>query len=261
MQMAPQCLPIEGTTDEPTPKATLRTVYDALADHGYELPAPETYESEAHDPFKTGCGLTPEFMHDGTDVAEVIRTGVATPFSWTEAVEGAGTTDGSSHMTTVFVREQKTIEETVAHLCETGQIDLAVAKMEAFTADDVDAVEAVAYAVATYAKGWLAERIITADDRWTKGSQSNDEAGQDVYDRETGEYRQVKCVTKDKAVDGWLYYQWDMDGGLWVGDSHTDVNAAAIEGTDMPKTLTRRSAGNLKSVRESNRTGVRYTWW
>lgn len=256
--MATTCLPIEGTTDAPTPKQVLRTVYETARTHGYELPDIERYkagDTETDD--RPRGGVTPDFMTDGSQIAEAIRTGVAFPFSWREAVDGAGTNAGSAHMTTTFVRAQKTIQETVAHLCETGQIDMAAGDVVSFCQGGVNPVEVTFYAVATYAKGWLAERIITDADRWSKGSQSNDEAGQDVFDRERGEYRQVKCVTKDKQEEGWLYYQWDMRGTLVVGDDYLEVHEQAVDVTGMPKTVTRRTHGRYTH----NGQRYRYIWW
>jgi len=265
--MVKTTIPIEGTTDEPTPKAVLRTVYETGRSHGYDLPAIETYEAgrlETDD--RAAGGVTPDFMHDGTQTAKAVWTGVATPFTWSNEVRGAGTTEGSAHMTTGFVRAERTIEETVAHLCETLQIDMAAQAFEGIVADGVNPVEVTFYAVATYAKGWLAERVITATDRFSKGSQSNDEAGQDVYDKDRQAYRQVRPVTnRENDHDDCLYYQWDMRGSLVVGDDFKEVNKAAgeVSGRVVPytgeitPTLTLRAHS---SYTHDGRT-YRYLWW
>lgn len=241
------------------PKAVLETVYAAFRENGYSVPDSAKYEVPSHsDELVPNAGINPDFMVDGSDVADAITSGIAFPFSWSDAVEGARDTEGQHHMTTTFVRAQKTIEQTVNHLAETGQIDLAAAKIEAFCNPGVDPIEVTAYAVATYAKGWVAERIITATDRYSKGSQSNDEAGQDVIDTESGDYLQVKSVTYKKQKDDHLYYQWDMNGGLVIGDDYKAVAGKAVEGTDVLKTVSYRTHSSYTTP--DGRT-YRYIWW
>jgi hypothetical protein len=257
-------------------RGVFKTVYDVARANGYDVPDVDSYESEPYDSFRTGCGITARFMTETDDVAELIRTGVAFPLTWKEAVEavaddderafdegespeGAGTAGGAAAFTHGYVDREATIREATQHLIDSIQVDMAVEKVDAFVGKSVSPTEVVFYAIATYATGWLAESLVASTDRFVKGSQSNDEAGQDFLDTETGEYRSLKHVTVDEA--GHLYYQWTHTGDLVVGEDHTQVNRRAIEGTDMPATLTRRAAGNLKAVKESDRTSARYLWW
>jgi hypothetical protein len=194
-------------------------------------------------------------------------------FSLREATPGESDKMGASHVTAVFVREGYDLRSTIEHLSETGQLESARAVATTVARDDVSASEVVAFAVATYAKGWLVECLLADTDRFSKGSVSNDQAGQDFFDRESGKYVQVKCVTYKSQEDDHIYYQFDMRGGIHFGENVSEVVNAAADvsgrvgrGKDLQTTLTYRADSRY---RNSNRPSVtsqkggtyRYMWW
>lgn len=255
-----QTINTNGDDDAPVPKQITSTTGAAFRDVGHDVDLIGMCEVPAHSDLDTGKGRTPRFMTDGTDTAEMVRTGTAFPFSVEERIEGYfGESSGSSNVTTFFVRESLAIDDVVRDLEMTGQIEAACRKVAPFLADDVRPIDVVAYAVATYAKGWMAERLLVEEtDRFSKGSVSQDQGGLDVFDRQVDDWRQVKSVTVDDRVDGWLYYQWDMRGGLHVGDTLKDVNASACSVAGVPKTTAYRCHS---AYTDGEGQTYRYIWW
>lgn len=260
--MAVKCLPIEGVTDEPQPKEILRIVYKTLRLQGYDVPYPSAYEAAQHEEPQEGAGVIPTFMGDDSDVCDVIRSGIAFPFNFREIAEkkaGSGRDTGSEHFTSTYNQKGASVKEATEHLINTGQVDRGIAKVEPYCGTGTDPVEVTAYAIATYAKGWVAESRLSQLARFRKGSQSNDEAGQDLYDNEMETWRQVKCVTsRENDYENCLYYQWGCDGKIYWGDDYKDVTAAAIEGDDISKTLCYRTHSSYK---RQDGTTYRYNWW
>jgi len=265
--MVVKTIPFEGASEEPITKAIMRSVFAVGRRFGHSLRSVEEFEcGKLNTDNRARGGVTPDFVHDDTETADAIWTGVACPFSWADEVSGAGTSEGSAHMTTGYVRGEKRIEEMVAHLCESGQMEEAIDSFRNIVAEGVDPAEVAFYATATYAKGWFAEEVITSSERFSKGSQSNDEDGQDVFDTEQNQYRQVRPVTnRENNHDNCLYYQWTCRGEIVVGDDFKEVNKAAgeVSGRVIPytgeitPTLTLRSHS---SYRHNGRT-YRYIWW
>lgn len=204
----------------------------------------------------------PDFMTDGSGVAGKIMDG-RDPFDFRLRESGAGeaNSEGRSLFTAEAVRENWSVDDVVGHLVESGQFEAARIGIADYVRSGVDPANVVAWAVVTYYKGVAAERIITSIDRFTKAGVSNDQAGQDVYDRERPSddmLRQVKCVTHDERVDGYLYYQVDCRGNLWVGDELKDVAGkvadevdrvgdARCKGVEIPNTLTYRTHTHYKA--------------
>ena len=265
--MVTETIPFEKASDEPTTKAIMRSVYSVGRRFGYSLPSVEEFEcGKLNSDDRARGGVTPNFVHDDSNTSDAIWSGTVTPFSWSDEVPGAGTSEGSAHMTTGYVRGEKRIEEMVVHLCETGQIDEAIDGFDNIVAEGVDPVEVTFYATATYAKGWFAEEVITSCERFSKGSQSNDESGQDVFDCEQNQYRQVRPVTnRENNYDNCLYYQWTCRGEIVVGGDFKEVNKVAgeVSGRVIPYTGEIKPTLTLRSHSSYRHNGrmYRYIWW
>lgn len=260
-----QTTTIDVSVDAP-PRNIMAATFGHMRQLGYDVPDISGYEAPEYSPLRTGAGLLPEWFTG--DLAYAVRDGVATPFTLKAEIDGYfGESAGSANVTTLFVREGRGLKEVIDTLHETGQLEVAGERLKAFT-DYERTDEIVAFAVATYAKGWLVERLLNRTDAFSKGSVSQDKGGIDGYYE--GEPVQVKSVTyyasrntselenRDVSV---LWYQWDCDGKLHYGRDANAVNAAAADVKGVSKTLIKRSAGNLKAVRESDRSNVRYMWW
>lgn len=258
----------ETTPTDAPQKTTMSTVYAHMDTLGYDVSESTVsgYEAAEYDSLRTGAGLLPAWFTG--DLAYAVRDGLATPFTLKPELDGFfGESTGSSNVTTLFVREGHGLTDVIDTLHETGQLEVAKARLAAFT-DYENTDEVVAFAVSVYAKGWLVERILNETDDFSKGSVSQDKGGIDGY--YNGEPVQVKSVTyyasrntselEDRDVRV-LWYQWDSDGGLHYGFNANDVNAEAASVKGVSKTLIKRSAGNLKAVKESDRDTVRYMWW
>jgi len=262
--MATQTVAIDddATTDEtPFPKAVLKLTENAMRSHGYDVNLVDICTVPQHsDISKTGVeGRTPAFMTDSTDTAEMVRNGTAFPFTVEEDISGYfGKSSGSSNVTTFFVRDNLALPEVIEKLHVTGQIEAGVEKIAPFVADETSEINVVGYAIATYAKGWFAERLLAETERFSKGSVSQDKGGLDLYDKKSDTWVQVKCVTKDKQMSEHIYYQWDMRGNLHFGDDYLTVHEEAVSVTGMPKTVTRRCHS---SYTDENGSTYRYIWW
>lgn len=258
---------IDDDSDEPIPKQILTTVASEMKRHGYDVCIMEQTVVPNHSSLENNAGRTPRFMNDDTETSEIVRNGTAFPFSIEREINGYfGESEGSSNVTTFFVKDDMKIPEVIEKLEVTGQIEAGIEKISPFVAENVSPVDVTAYAIATYAKGWLAEKILASTDRFSKGSVSQDQGGLDLYDREAGEWKQVKCVTKADNSDH-LYYQWDCRGGLHFGHSHTEVNKAAgkVSGRVIPYsgeiTPTQILRSHTQNHTDETGNSYRYIWW
>lgn len=181
------------------------------------------------------------------------------------AVESAGDSvfgehSGSSTATARFVRREMTVPEAIREFHEQGQIEAILNDARRHFADSgMPAGAVLQFTLWTFAKGWVAERALAETERFTKMAESNDIGGQDFYDTETGEYVQVKSITRGYRADGWeatgrpalqgtrgnhrdengvtvMYYDITKSGDLVYGRNHCDVNGASVEGTAVTKT-------------------------
>ena len=266
--MVPETIEVGGTDesintdDEPVPKAIARTVGEAMRSHGYNVDLIDLCSVAQHSEIARDgrdLGRTPLFMTDETDTSDLIRSGVAFPFSVEKALDGYfGQSEGSSNVTTFYVRDRLALPTVVEHFHNTGQIQLAAEKVKPYINSQTDALDVVAYAIATYAKGWFAERLLAETERFSKGSVAQDKGGLDLYDTEAGGWIQLKSVTVDSQLTDHVYYQWDCEGRLHYGTQYIDVAGAAADAAGMPKVATRRCHNNN---RDENGNTYRYIWW
>lgn len=261
----------EESLTEPFPKTMLRSVYETMASLDYEVPSHERYAvPERADGLRDGAGILPEFMvgADNT-IPDLVRTGVLFPFDL-EATLGdeIDTTNTGPHTTTQFVEGDLGLRSVIEQLHRKGDIKLAVNNIQKSVDQNTDRppVEIVAYALATYAKGWLVESILAESDRFSKGQPSDEAEGKDLYDELRGDWVQLKSVTSmasksrqklDSHSVPYLYYQFDCAGHIVIGDDPNEVNGEAAEAKDISKTLIKRCHSNYKF---EGRT-YRYIWW
>lgn len=214
-----------------------------------------------------GTGLTME-LSDGID--DLIRDG-RLPFSLDRHLEGHfGRSTGSSNVTSVRLERDMNLRETIETLDLTGSMNTALEIIDDFRAEtDPDPVVILAYAIAQYAKGWLAEELVQENlSGFKKGSVSNDKGGIDFY--LNGETVQLGSITRynskktemEASDVRHLLYQWDHRGNLHIADMEKilEVNKKVADDAGKSATLTRRSAGNLKINEEIGRS-FRYLWW
>lgn len=257
--MAPQAIQHNaGSTDEPFPKEITETVQTAMRVRGYDVSLIALCQPPKSWNLPHEAGITPAFITDGTDTSEIIRNGVAFPFSVENELDGYfGESSGSANVTTLFNKLNMAIDDVIEKFHVTGQIEAGREKVKPYVADGVNPIDVTGFAIATYAKGWLAERILSEQERFSKGSVSQDQGGLDLYDRQAGDWVQVKCVTDDTQNDGYVYYQWDCRGGLHFGENRKEVNRQAAKVTGMPLTALYRTHNNHKI--DGRRW--RYLWW
>lgn len=202
-------------------------------------------------------------------VSELIRN-YRFPFSLERDLEGYfGESEGSSNVTTQKIRKQWNLTEVLSFLKQTGQLEDALEMIEHVRdPDDPDAVTILVYAIATYAKGWLAEQTLNQTDWFSKGSTSQDEGGIDGY--VDGEPAQVGSITRinsrsNSKIEGSdrleLFYHWH-NGELVVAsyDDWKKMNGHVAKDAGLSKTLIRKSVGNLSANDEVGRS-FRYLWW
>lgn len=234
--MAPQA--IQMTNDEVSSNNPMVDLYDLVArlvaEAGFDVSmSDELLAVPAHSELVDGY-VIPDFMTDGTGTAGEIRDGRgALNFTLRETGDGEAKDADKSHFVAVAIREGWTFAELVEHLLESGQFETAAREQDEISRSDVSGVDVAAYAVATYLKGVLAERVLTDSEHFSKAGIANDQAGQDVYVKgEHNELRQVKCVTVDSQNPDHIYYQFDCRGNLWFGENCTETAAAAVEGVE-----------------------------
>lgn len=275
--MATEAIPVGANSAENTkndvclPEAVFRRVYDGLGDEGldvdestvnnYIVDTPRQLENLGKPTDRVA--LIPIFVTGNKNkVASLIRSGEPFEYRIDDELEGARDIGGSEHITTLFVRRELGIEETIHDIAKFGGFELAKERIEPYTEyHNVD--EIVAFATATYALGWIVEQIIDEKvDRYSKGSMSNDQASQDFYDKKNGEYVQCKRVTGYQHMPdsvGQLWYQFTCDGDIIIGDDdYKEVKDEAADVKGVSKTLTYRSAPHRYTFEGR---GYRYMWW
>ena len=253
---------LSENNDAPYPRELMETVSDRLSALGYENSIVEVCAVPSYSELKTGAGRTPSWVVGAYNPVKDLIFDEGLPFDLKELAsktyESVYVGEGSEHVTTFVNYLELSVVDVIDNLNETGQLQDAVNYISTRTDDKTDDNDVLAYAIWTYAKGWVAERLITDTDRYAKLWVTNDQAGQDVRDLVESKEKQVKCVTFAKNKPDHIYYQWDMNGKIHLSDSYTDAAGAAIEGTDMCKTVTYRCHS---TYRDENGDTYRYIWW
>lgn len=180
-----------------------------------------------------------------------------------------GDEDGSSNVTAIHVLLENSITDSIKFMAETGQIDDLCEFFADIREDDDPSAEVItAYVIFTYAKGWVAEQIVTDDERFSKLFITNDQKGQDLRRNEDMTDFQLKPMTsyaskgpehfKNKQVPH-LFYQW-THGGLYVAetDNALEANDAAAADGDISKTLIRTTHSSYK---RDDGSKYRFLWW
>jgi hypothetical protein len=260
-----------GDLDEPFPKAVFGSVYECMSSLGYNVPSHEAYSvTEQTDGLREDAGILPEFMiGSSNDIPSLIRTGILFPFDLEDTLDEMSNQDENGpHVTSQFVDRRLGLQDTIEELDSRMKIKLAIENVESSVAQNTDhpPSEIVAYALATYAKGWLVESILAENDRFSKGQSSDDADGKDLFDTVRDEWIQLKSVTSmasksrtklDAHAISYLYYQFDCAGHIVIGEEPNEVNSVAAEVKDISKTLIKRCHSNYKF---EGRT-YRYLWW
>ena len=263
--------PFQDSPDEQFPKSVYRIVYNCLADQGYEVPSHENYTvPEDETDLREGAGIIPEFMVGANnDIPDLIRTGILFPFDLEETLDDQIESKGSGpHVTSRFVNGDFSLRGAIIELDRQMQIDLAIKNVDRSVAQNTKhpPMEIVAYALATYAKGWLVESILASSDYFSKGSSSEDTDGEDLFDERKKEMIQLKSVTSmasksrsklDAHNISYCYYQFDCAGHIVVGEDPNKVNGVAADVKDISKTLIKR----CHNYYEYNGRTYRYLWW
>lgn len=262
---------LEESLSEPFPKTALRSVYETMSSLGYEVPSHETYAvPERADGLRDDAGILPEFMVGAdNNIPDLVRTGVLFPFDLEATLDDeTDTATTGPHTTTQFVEGELGLRSSIEQLHQKGDIKLAVNNIQESVGQNTDRppAEIVAYALATYAKGWLVESILVESDRFSKGQPSDDTEGKDLYDELQEDWVQLKSVTSmasksrqklDSHTISYLYYQFDCAGHIVIGSDPNEVNGEAAEAKGVSKTLIKRCHSNYKF---EGRT-YRYIWW
>lgn len=257
--------------DEPFPKAVFGSVYECMSSLGYEVPSHESYSVPDNiDDLREGAGILPEFMIGANnDIPSLIRTGILFPFDLESTLDEVnGQDETGPHVTSQFVDRNLGLQDTIRELDRRMKIELAIENVESSVDQNTDhsASEIVAYALATYAKGWLVESILAENDRFSKGKSSDDADGKDLFDTLREEWIQLKSVTSmasksrtklDAHSISYLYYQFDCAGNIVIGEEPNEVNGVAADAKDISKTLIKRCHSNYKF----NGRTYRYLWW
>jgi hypothetical protein len=216
-----------------------------------------------------GTGITLE-MNDMVD--KQVRDAPFRFYLQKELEGHFGESTGSANVTAMRLKKNLNIREVIEFLHETGQLEKPLRIIEEFRyPEDPDAKVILTYALAQYAKGWLAEELISQKvDGFKKGSVSQDEGGIDGYLH--GEPVQIGSITRynsakkeleSKEVKQ-LLYQWDDSGNLHLADMDEilGVNKQIAKDAEnvTSATLIRKSVGNVKAAKEFGRS-FRYLWW
>lgn len=169
-------------------------------------------------------GITVEMSDDAN---EVVRNGFGY-FSLQETLEGYfGESSGSSNVTGLVLKRDLSIRQVIAILADSGQMKkaLIIAK-QMREEDDPQAPFIVAYALWKYALGWDAEKILAANEDYSKGTIAQDKGGIDgwwykeMYQIKPGTEVTSKgrgtLMNKDIAHAGYL---WNCETNeLWIAD-------------------------------------------
>lgn len=239
-------------------------------------PAGVDLEGFLQHPEDPSMGITPPKWSD--PVMAVIDSG-ALPFTM-EGLDERASDDDEAHagVTAIHVLRNHVVRETVTELVESGQFEAAVTLFDGMvTDDDPDPRTVAAYAVFRYAKGWLAEQLVTSHDQFSKLGIDNDEAGYDLRyyapgaDRQTeGEDGQLKPVTavgsnsqshfEEMNIPHWMY-QWTREGIKWArAERANKMNREAAKEDGL------RSATAIKKSCKSGEVDnvgrrARLLWW
>lgn len=261
----------DGRLDEPFPKAVFRSVYECMDSLGYSVPSHEEYSvPDDVDGLREGSGILPEFMVGANnDIPDLIRTGILFPFDLEATLEKQiDPKDSGAHVTTQFVEGDLGLRDAIEELDQRMKIELAIENVKGSVEQNTDrpASEIVAYALATYAKGWLVESLLAEHERFSKGQSTDDAEGKDLFDTVIDEWVQLKSVTSmasksrtklDAHSISYLYYQFDCAGHIVIGEDPNEVNGVAADVKDVSKTLIKRTHTTYKF---EGRT-YRYLWW
>lgn len=261
----------EGWLDEPFPKAVLRSVYECMASLDYDVPSHTVYAvPEGADGLREGAGILPEFMVGaGNDIPDLIRTGVLFPFDLESTLDEKVDEEATNpHVTSQFIEGDLGLRDAIVELDRRNQIALAIENVKNSVNQNTESPpsEIVAYALATYAKGWLVESILAESDRFSKGERTDDADGKDLFDSQIDEWVQLKSVTSMASKSrskleahsvSYLYYQFDCAGNIVIGEDPNEVNGVAADAKGMSKTLIKRCHSNYKY----NGRTYRYLWW
>lgn len=259
--------------DEHPVRSLYGEVSDILSDLGHSVDLIDFLSGPEHVSKVAGRGITPELSDEIDNLIRDARF----PFSLEKHLSGHfGESTGSSNVTSVKIAENMNIREVLEHFERTGQLTDALEIIEFTRSDeDPDAETILAYALAQYAKGWMAEQIITATDDFKKGSVSQDKGGIDCYFE--GDETQIGSVTRvnSKKVQmlgsdiRHVVYQWDH-GKIHVADVNEaddwkKMSDDVADSHGLSKTLLRRSHDGLAVCRklgtEDNPRSLRYLWW
>ena len=209
-----------------------------------------------------GAGRTPAFVVGGYNPVKDLIFSTGLPFDLSElaeeAYEDVHTGEGKAHVTTFVNYLELAVEDVINHLYESGQLNHAATLISSVSGDETNDNDILAYAIWTYAKGWIAEKLISEMDKYAKLWVTNDQAGQDVRDIVENVEKQVKCVTFKKQIENHVYYQWDMNGRLIVGTKYLEVAGKAVKNSNVSKTLSYRCHSEYK---DDNGDTYRYIWW
>lgn len=261
----------DGKLNEPFPKAVFGCVYECMSSLDYDVPSHEAYSvPDGADGLREDAGILPEFMVGANnDIPGLIRTGILFPFDLETTLEDQIDQDETEpHVTSQFVDGDLGLRDAIGELDRRMKIKLAIENVESSVDQNTNhpASEIVAYALATYAKGWLVESILAECDRFSKGESSDDADGKDLFDTLRDEWIQLKSVTSmasksrtklDAHSISYLYYQFDCAGNIVIGENPNEVNGVAADIKSISKTLIKRCHSNYKF---EGRT-YRYLWW
>lgn len=245
-------------------------VADIMADLGYENSMMDMLKPPIHEKIPEGnIGVTPTFSKPIRDMIQKSQL----PFTLDDEVEGCfGGGKGSANTTTTFEKTGMAMSEAFEILHLSGQLSdaLKVIKAKRDKDNDPSAVNILTYAMATFTKGWRAEKFLEATDRFKTGSVSQDQGGMDLYDTENDEWIQLKPMTvlasngtgkyENKKFKH-MFYMWTGDGDLKVTDTegYKEVKNDEAEKVGVSSTLLIKSAGNLKVTKETR--SFRYLFW
>lgn len=220
-----------------------------------------------------GCGVSPPRF---SKRVRTIIEGGAPPFSLTGLDDREGADDeGSEAVTAIHVNRQFSLRTTMKHIVESGQFDGAVGMFRELRNDsDPSAEWLAAYALATFAKGWLAEVFVSAHRDFGKLWVSNDKGGYDLRFKpdtiqEDGQLKSMTLIGSNSQGDfepenvtipHW-FYQWTTDGLVWSrAERANEMNRKASAYDNRSATNTKKSSTDAELGRKMSRA-ARLLWW
>jgi len=260
-----QTITVEGPKHSHPAKEIYAKVGEIMRDLGYGVNLIDRLSGDP-DIHEREVGLTLQLSET---VCDFIRAGMF-PFSLERNLDGFfGESEGSANVTTLRMKRDMNLDEVLSLLETTGQLEESLGLIEQMSShDDPPSETILAYAIAQYAKGWIAEELIHQHKGMSKGSVSNDEGGIDFY--WNGEEIQLGSITRFNSnrtkIKGserrHLLYQWTHDGEIVFGDPKDIIekNKEIAKDAGLSSTLTQRSHGGLK-INEIVGRSFRYLWW